>query len=211
MQFAAQEVALIVLSYSQTDLSFQCCLCVSACEAERGNEWIRLFNYLNTHTTQQEGQGGPVPPAEALQLSRRGIAPPPPRRPSRTRHSRAPGKETDFICFDHQPCSLTTQNRSLSHLHTPPGRLLRAPGPAGRAQLPPGLERGRSGAGAREGPSGTGHSADAGLQVKEGSREPLAPPLTHALLPFSSRCHQVTRSSIDTSGGGRTSCCKRTW
>lgn len=168
IQFTAQEVALIVLSYSQTDLSFQCCLCVSACEGERENEWIGLFNYLNTHTRQQEGQGAPVPPAEALRLSSRGTAPPPPRRPSRTRHSRAPAKETDFICFDHQPCSLTTQNRSLSHLHTPPGRLLRGPGPAGRAQLPRGSERGRSpgGAGQRR-----AHAA-AGLRVREGTGSP---------------------------------------
>lgn len=127
-----------------TDLSFQCWLCVSACEGERGNEWICLFNYLNTHRAQQEGRGAPVPPAEALQLSRRGIAPlhlpADPVEQGTREHS---AKKPIFICFDHQPCSLTTQNRSLFHLHTPPsGRLLRGPGPAGRAQLPPGLGAG---------------------------------------------------------------------
>lgn len=126
---------------------------MSACERERGNEWIRLFNYLNAQTTQQQSRGGTSLPEGALQLSRCGIPPSPPPapcRPSRTRH---PARETDFICFDHRPCSLTTQPRRWNLAHLPRG-LIRpsAPRSPPRHRRAPAAEE----HGGKPGASGTG-------------------------------------------------------
>lgn len=153
---------------------------MSACERERGNDWIRLFNYLNTHTQHnnnpEEERAFPKEPSSSPDAAFSPPPPPAPCRPSRTRH---PARETDFICFDHRPRSLTTQPRRWNLAHLLRG-LLRPP--------PPGTSEAPAGAGCSRAWRETGS---------------LWHRRCHSSLPFSSRCHGATRRSIDTSARGR--------
>lgn len=195
------------------------CVCVRGRKTEGVDTFIQLFKHTHNPTTVPRRDGSPrsSPPDAALSVLSP-PAPPPLCRPGRTR---APGEETDFICFDHQPCSLTIQSRSLSHLHPPPPPPTPAPGspprppPRGEgAQRPPEL---RSGAGARAVLSTTGHRVGAGLhQSEEGigpggsgtGADTRSAPLFFKMPPSHPDHRLIPRPG---GGGGRTSCCERTW
>lgn len=135
-------------------LSLCVCACVRGGKREGVDTFIQLFKHTHNTTTGPRRAGSSRSSPPALQMRHRPPTPPPPCRPSRTRHSRAHGKVTDFIYFDHQPCSFNNPETKLfpspfPHHHPPPspGSPPRPPPRGGgRAASPGGL---RSGAGAR--------------------------------------------------------------